>query len=387
MVWVGGQVPWRALQVRAAFRFMARAERFTREEQEIVEDLRCMVDLMQDNGDGSLAVCWRRHFKREFIGALGFQDFCRSMQKIGFDRDVTRVWKVFEGEFSLAILDPLVAHLANEMANWCDARVGGPTKLFLLLDELRVECVTTGELLRGLRALGFFSEPGQPPEFTSEDAFLRGFYPVMDPWRLGIIEAADVIFMEPDPRRHMEQVLLLKDVLADRTKHVRQRTPTNEADKLLKALVQQTTPLGGKHWMMNAQVDFSASSSFPYEGETRTPTPKATRSKPTLPAVRSPKAERQHRSRLPPEEEPATDPVKKQKELRRAYGLRSCKSLPSIRGGPSKSSGEQGRSPEAARRLSLGRLGTPQTVEGFLRPGVDRDLYERYYGPKVNSTH
>jgi ankyrin repeat protein len=159
-------------------------------------------ELMRNQGDGSIAVAWRRHFDGNGDGEVSFQEFCTGLATVGYREDALKLWQSLDPQCSnhlaLRYLDPDHAKMIAEFGDWCTLSHGGPVEVFAAINVAGAMFLTCEELLAGLRKLGFFNVKDLQEYLNCEESFRRHMYPLLDPWAKGMVSEENFLFLESD---------------------------------------------------------------------------------------------------------------------------------------------------------------------------------------------
>jgi len=370
-------------------------------------------------------------------GVVKFRSFCRVLGTLGYEGDVMLLWQALQASGQGLVMDAVDAASAEKLAalgEWCQLHCGGILEAFTQLDLPGTGNLTTSQLLKGLRDLGFFvAAEGRLP--SSEDGFVKELLPLLDPWGHDSVLAEDFFVCEPDAN--------LRSALRDRLERHRARndrggtpagdvkahqtaarasweessaasrctsranTPVaalfppegsvaglsspsreNESMKLLCNLAKHNTALGGKHWKSSEAL------AVPREKRpgVRKPSskglsparPPRSSSLPELSKAPSPvqeaaaAMEAAHLAETAAEAGKALEQCRKQKKkMKQLYGQKQFEKnleagfLPKL---PPKISEAAGAP------VPLWNSGARRRVPGLVRQGKDRELFARYEG-------
>eukprot|EP00929_Paragymnodinium_shiwhaense_P068254 TRINITY_DN34306_c0_g1_i2.p1 TRINITY_DN34306_c0_g1~~TRINITY_DN34306_c0_g1_i2.p1 ORF type:complete len:1184 (-),score=390.21 TRINITY_DN34306_c0_g1_i2:270-3821(-) len=269
---------------------------------------------MESQGDGRLAVAWRRHFDPKDLDSMSFLDFCKVLDKMSYKEDALALWQALHPggsqstRLNLAYFDPEAAAAIPALGRWCKETVGCPSELFARLDVDNKGSITSAEFLEGLRKFGLYEaakEGHMPLSLQSQAAFQQALLPVIDPWKTGLVLALDTAILEADLKARRR---LRRKLEKERDNGGREVLPAfgdgRSAMQLLAGLAKKGTALGGGSWHdVEEQTFFSSEAAKAFLEESASKAPPQGRQEPRRSAVRSlqrARAERAERSKSVP---------------------------------------------------------------------------------------
>lgn len=152
------------------------------------QDQRELIEILAQQGDGSVLRGWRRELDPDGLLEVDFPDFCHAARRLAWSGDAYLLFGEDQDYSSLTLseLSPPHAQLMDDFRQWVKEQFLGPVEMLRAIDESAGK-VAREAFVSGCRSRGFQGD-------------LEEIFNCCDPHDQGFVVPDSVLFLELDPK-------------------------------------------------------------------------------------------------------------------------------------------------------------------------------------------
>eukprot|EP00929_Paragymnodinium_shiwhaense_P011619 TRINITY_DN1175_c0_g2_i1.p1 TRINITY_DN1175_c0_g2~~TRINITY_DN1175_c0_g2_i1.p1 ORF type:complete len:855 (-),score=212.00 TRINITY_DN1175_c0_g2_i1:231-2795(-) len=169
-----------------------------------------LYQAVSEKGDGSVLRGWRRVFDPDALLFVKCPDFCLAVQSLIQDEDVIEPF-AGDNEITLMRFAPVQAAYLETFRNWVQYRFGGSLQMFSTFDEYNSGSITSK----------MFFECCYKYQCSLQEEQLSDVLAFMDGNEDNVLQPSEVVFLETDQEKRLQEIYLHKTQDQARTTNMR----------------------------------------------------------------------------------------------------------------------------------------------------------------------